>query len=111
MTNHCAHHHVEDGGGEGISLGDPPADLEWESIIVPLSGHHEEVIPTKSEDPLCTWSNPISHQYPKPLLPAKGLSEVKEYLVEDLITHLRLSYWIGLYSREELPTPQLAQNP
>ena len=27
VTNHCIHHHVEDGGGEGISLGDPPVAL------------------------------------------------------------------------------------
>ena len=61
VTNHQLNHHVEDSKGEGISLGDPLVALERGAVIVPHSGHHEEVLPIKYEEPLCLCSYHVSH--------------------------------------------------
>ena len=74
---------------------------------------HEEVPPIKSEEHVCLWSDIVSHQHIQAPISAQGvigLSEVKEYLIEDLIPHLRqllekIGFKGGYISHPACPEP------
>ena len=75
-----------------IYLGDPMLSFGQGAVIAPQSGHHEEVIPIKSEEPLHPWSNPVFYQDLQEKIPVQvgiGLLDVKEDFIEKLLPHFR----------------------
>ena len=99
MPYDSIHHHVENGGGERVSLCDPIRPSEGGAVVLPHLGHHQEVLPVEAEESLRPWSDAISYQdLHESLLDqgAVGFYEVKEDLIEDILPHLcKIMYRIG----------------
>ena len=62
MLDHGIHHHLKDGGGEWVPLGDPSVAFEQVPVVVPYPGHHEDVLPVVAENPPCPQSDPVSKE-------------------------------------------------
>ena len=69
---------------------DTEVDLERGVVVMYHLFHNIEVLPVVSEDPLRPWANPKSNQNILTPLSVKNiidLTEVEEYLVEDIFPH------------------------
>ena len=113
MLDDGFHHHIENCGVQGVSLGYTAASIEGGDTIVPVLYHHcdtEQLHPENPEHPRANFTFHHNIERQVPVQGALRLLEVQEYITENILPRgLYMLDQLGL--KEAVPIPCTARKP
>ena len=90
VADYHVHRNIEYSGRQQVALSELLGALEWGAIVAPYLGYHGESFPISTKEAFRPWPESIGDQYLHTPLPFQGvmhLTQVQEYLIEDLLPH------------------------
>ena len=99
-AHHQIHHHIEDSGGEQISLRQPVRSLERRPIIATRPCHHREPSPVWLEEPPRSGDHSVPLQDLQAPGPVQGVTwtiYIPLLVLSITSTHLGVYFWWGVF--------------